>query len=171
MTSPTIQLRRWSEADLPLLHQLLGDPVMTEHIGGAETSTQIEQRHQRYLNLTDPERDQMFAILVGVDAAPAGSIGYWEREGEGEVVYETGWSVLPAFQGQGIATKGIAALLMMLRPIAKHRYVHAYPSINNAPSNAICRKAGFTLVGEEDFEYPKGHWMRCNDWRYDLQQS
>jgi hypothetical protein len=32
----------------------------------------------------------------------------------------------------------------------------------------VCRKAGFELVGECDFEYPKGHPIRCNDWRYDL---
>jgi hypothetical protein len=26
----------------------------------------------------------------------------------------------------------------------------------------------FTLVGACDFEYPPGHVMRCNDWRFDL---
>jgi hypothetical protein len=33
------------------------------------------------------------------------------------------------------------------------------------PSNGICRRVGFELLGEERFEYPKGHWMQCNDWR------
>jgi hypothetical protein len=28
--------------------------------------------------------------------------------------------------------------------------------------------AGFINRGEHTFEYPKGHWMRCNDWRIDL---
>jgi RimJ/RimL family protein N-acetyltransferase len=46
--------------------------------------------------------------------------------------------------------------------------VHAFPSVENAASNAICRKAGFSLLREHDFEYPKGHPMRCNDWRFDL---
>ena len=27
---------------------------------------------------------------------------------------------------------------------------------------------GFTLQGEYDFEYPPGHWMRCNDWELNL---
>lgn len=35
-------------------------------------------------------------------------------------------------------------------------------------ANAVCRKAGFTLIEAVDSEYPKGHWMRCNDWRLDL---
>lgn len=50
----------------------------------------------------------------------------------------------------------------------RHRFLHAYPSIDNPPSNALCRKLGFELMGEYDFEYPPGHQMRCNDWRFDL---
>ena len=34
--------------------------------------------------------------------------------------------------------------------------VHAYPRVDNPPSNAVCRKAGFTLLGEEDFEISPG---------------
>ena len=49
-----------------------------------------------------------------------------------------------------------------------HSSLHAYPGVTNAASIALCRKAGFTLLGERDFEYPKGHWMRCNDWSLDL---
>jgi RimJ/RimL family protein N-acetyltransferase len=47
--------------------------------------------------------------------------------------------------------------------------MHAFPSVTNPPSNAICRKLGFTLMGEYDFEYPVGHLLRCNDWRLDLE--
>ena len=47
-------------------------------------------------------------------------------------------------------------------------WFHAYPSVDNGPSNAICRKLGFELLGAEEFEYPKGHWMRCNDWSLEL---
>ena len=41
----------------------------------------------------------------------------------------------------------------------------------DAPSNAVGRKAGFELRDEVDFEYPLGHPIRCNDWRYDLQKA
>jgi RimJ/RimL family protein N-acetyltransferase len=50
----------------------------------------------------------------------------------------------------------------------RHRYLHAFPSVDNAPSNAICKKLGFELLGPCDFEYPPGHQLRCNDWRLDL---
>ena len=42
------------------------------------------------------------------------------------------------------------------------------PSVDNAPSNAICRKLGFELLEACEFEFPKGHFMTCNDWRLDL---
>ena len=50
----------------------------------------------------------------------------------------------------------------------RHRFVHAYPGVENAASNALCQRLGFTLLGAYDFEYPKGQAMRCNDWRLDL---
>jgi len=108
----------------------------------------------------------MFAILLGAESV--GSVGYWESEWQGETVYEMGWSVLPSFQGQGIAARATLAALDKLRPLALHRFVHAFPSVENPPSNGVCRKAGFSLIGEFEGEYPKGHFMRCNNWRLDL---
>ena len=46
--------------------------------------------------------------------------------------------------------------------------MHAFPSVENAPSNAVCRRLGFELVEECESEYPPGTPMRCNDWRLDL---
>ena len=62
---------------------------------------------------------------------------------------------------------------MRLEPWAKGRpsagrEADAFPSVDNGPSNAICRKLGFTFLEASEFEYPKGHFMRCNDWRLDL---
>jgi RimJ/RimL family protein N-acetyltransferase len=48
---------------------------------------------------------------------------------------------------------------------APDRPIHAFPSVANAASNAVCRKTGFQLLGEVDLEYPRGQPMRCNDWR------
>jgi hypothetical protein len=44
----------------------------------------------------------------------------------------------------------------------------AFPNVDNAPSNAICRKLGFELLGAFEFEFPKGQRLTCNDWRLDL---
>ena len=79
-----------------------------------------------------------------------------------------GWSVLPAFQGQGVASRGIALMVERARADHKHRFLHAFPLVENGPSNAVCRKAGFTLLAEVEGEYPRGHIVRSNDWCVDL---
>jgi RimJ/RimL family protein N-acetyltransferase len=163
-----IELRPWSEEDFPLLVRLLGDPEMTRHLGGPESSDQLRNRHRRYLELGPAGHGAMFVVLAGPDRSPAGSVGYWEREGGDQVVWETGWSVLPEFQGMGVATAGTALAIESARMDGRHRYMHAYPEVDNAASNAICRKLGFTLVEVSDFEYPPGNVLRCNDWRLDL---
>ena len=162
-----VAIRPWSDGDLPLLERLLGDPAMTEHLGGPEIPGKIRERHQRYLN-SNAVKDRIFAIVLGPEKVAAGSIVYWEREWRGQQVWEIGWSVLPEFQGQGVATQATAAVVERARAEGQHQFMHAFPSVDNGSSNAICRKVGFTLQEEVDFEYPKGHFMRCNDWRLDL---
>lgn len=49
-----------------------------------------------------------------------------------------------------------------------NRYLHAFPSVSRPASNGVCRKAGFTLLGACDFEFPPGTMMWCNDWRLEL---
>jgi RimJ/RimL family protein N-acetyltransferase len=163
-----LRLERWGEGDLPLLEKLLGDARMTEHLGGPETPEQLADRQARYERLHAPGEGGMFKIIDEATGEAVGSIGYWERTWNDDDAYETGWSVLPAFQGRGIARKATALLIAMARAEGKHRFLYAFPSVDNPPSNAICRKLGFTLLDESEFEYPKGHFMQCNVWRFDL---
>ena len=163
------RLEPWGEGDEPLLQRLLGDPVMTEHLGGPESPEKIADRHERYLN-AKPGEVEMFKV-VDESGVGVGSVGYWERDDADEgKVFETGWAVLPEFQGRGIATAATAMVIAMLNAQLKHRYLYAFPSEDNHPSNAICRKLGFELVGVTEYEYPRdsGNIMRCNDWRVDL---
>jgi len=76
--------------------------------------------------------------------------------------------VVPEFQGRGIAVAATAQAIELAREDDLHRFMHAFPHIENAASNAICRKLGFELLDACEFEYPEGHWMTCNDWRLDL---
>jgi RimJ/RimL family protein N-acetyltransferase len=163
------RLEPFGEDDLPLVERLMGDPAMTEHLGGPESPEKLVERHQRYLKGTD-SKARMFKIVDEATGEAVGSVGYWEREWRGEKVYETGWSVLPEFQGRGIATTATALAIERARAEKKHRFLHAFPIPDNAPSNAICRKLGFELLGEVEFEFPPGHFAPSNDWRLDLRE-
>ena len=164
----SVDIRPWSDGDLELLERLLGDPVMTEHLGGPETPEKIRERHERYCHGGESGQASMFVIVLGTERAAAGSIGYWQKEWQRQLVWEAGWSVLPELQGRGIATRALAKIVERASSERTHRSLHAFPSVDNAPSNAICRKAGFTLQGQFEFEYPPGHCVRCNDWCLEL---
>jgi RimJ/RimL family protein N-acetyltransferase len=158
------RIEPWGPGDLALLERLNGDPALMAHVGGAETPEKIAERQSRYSR----PGSRQFKILEPGTGQGVGWVGYWEREWGGEEVYEAGWSLLAAFHGRGMAAEAAAHMLAAARAEQDRRFMHAFPAPENGPSNAICRKVGFTLMGECDFEYPKGVFVRSNDWRYDL---
>lgn len=168
MSQPTqVEIVSWSADHLELLHQL-NAPEMTEHLGGPETDAQVGDRHERYLRIAGKGTGRMFAVVLLPEREPAGSVGYWDRTWKGEQVYEMGWGILPAYQGRGLATAAVSQAIESARAEGAHRAIHAYPGIDNPASNAVCRKLGFKLIGEIEFEYPPGNMMRCNDWRLEI---
>lgn len=159
---PIVRLEPWGTADLPLLERL-NEPDMTEHVGGPESPEKVADRQSRYER---PDSRQYRIVVAGGEAV--GWVGHWDLDWQDEVVWETGWAVIPSHQGRGIATAATALLIPKARAERRHRYMHAFPMVVNTPSNAICRKLGFTLVGEIDFPARRGGFVRCNDWRLDL---
>jgi RimJ/RimL family protein N-acetyltransferase len=163
-----VHLEPWGGDDLPLLRRTLGDPEMTKHLGGPESEAKLVERQQRFERLAESGAGRMFKIVEEATGEAVGSVGYWHRDWHGDEVYEIGWMVLPAFQGRGIAAAATEQAIARARDEGGRSRIHAFPGVENGPSNAICRKLGFELVEEIEFEYPPGTTMRCNDWRLDL---
>jgi RimJ/RimL family protein N-acetyltransferase len=159
----TVRLEPWGRGDAALLRQCVGDPMMMEHLGGPESEEKLAERQSRY----EAEGSDQFKIVEEESGVGVGWVGFWEREWQGAQVYEIGWAVVPAFQGRGIARAATGQALEIARRTGGRRFIHAYPSVENAPSNALCARLGFELLGANEFEY-KGTAMRCNDWRFDL---
>jgi RimJ/RimL family protein N-acetyltransferase len=155
-----LRLESWSAGDLWLVTALNGDPAMMRYLGGPESTAKLAERQARY----EQPGSGMYKIVLGEETV--GSVGYWER---GDV-FEVGWAVLPEFQRRGLGKAGTAEAIALARAERRHRWMHAYPAVENVASNAICRSLGFDLLGEQDFEYPtgSGHMLRCNDWRLAL---
>ncbi|MFF2526370.1 GNAT family N-acetyltransferase [Streptomyces liangshanensis] len=166
-----VRIAPWSEDDLTLLHAA-NAPELMRHLGGPETDEAVAERHARYVALSAESMDKgrMFRVELVPTGEAVGTIGFWERTWQGEQVYETGWAILPPFQGRGLASAATRAVVEAARAQQHHRHLHAFPSVDNPASNGVCRKAGFLLQGECALEYPVGHApMRCNDWRLDLE--
>jgi RimJ/RimL family protein N-acetyltransferase len=167
MNAEKVQIKSWAEDDLTLL-RLINAPDMMEHLGGPESEEQILARHKRYLAIGGKGTGRMFSIVLLPGLESVGSIGYWDSVWQDEAIYEMGWSVLPLFQGRGLATAAVVEAIGMISKEQKFRSVHAFPSIDNPASNAVCRKLSFSLIRECEFEYPPGIMMNCNDWRLEL---
>jgi RimJ/RimL family protein N-acetyltransferase len=162
--SAAVTLEPWGSGDLPLLERLMGDARMTEHLGGPESPDQLRRRQDRY----ERPESGMHKIVDAASGAGIGSVGFWTKEWRGEPIYEIGWMVVPEYQGRGVAIAATAQTLELAQRTAEHRFIHAFPNVDNAPSNQICRRLGFESLGPCEFEFPKGHFMTCNDWRLDL---
>lgn len=162
-----VEIVPWSAGHLELLHRM-NAPEMTEHLGGPETEEQVAERHERYMRIAGKGTGRMFAVILLPGLEQVGTVGYWDRTWQGEQVSEMGWGILPSYQGKGIATAAVSQAIEHARKEGARRTVHAFPGADNPASNAVCRKLGFTLLGECEFEYPPGSWMRCNDWRLGL---
>ena len=163
------RLEMWDERGL-LFDRRANTPEMQRHLGGVEQDEAIAARHRRVLDMIRDDAGEMFLIMIDGEADPVGSVGYWDKEWLGQTVYELGWKVLTGFQGRGLAVGATGETLRLAAARGRRRWAHAYPKAGNEASNAVCRKAGFELLGETDFEYPKGVPIRCSDWRFDLER-
>ena len=90
----------------------------------------------------------MFLIVTDEHPEGVGVIGYWQQDWLGEPRLEAGWTLESAYQGRGYATQALLLAIEHAREHSDRNWLHAFPKTDNAPSNAICRKAGMTLLGE-----------------------
>lgn len=160
-----LTLKRWSAQDLVLLRR--GNTVeMTRHLNGPETEAQVVERHKKYLRLWKEGEARTFSIVEGEQAL--GSIAFWNSEWRGTPVFEAGWFVLPEAQGRGVASRALVLVIEEARTLTGERnLLTAFPAVANAPSNGVCRRAGFTLVGTKSAEF-RGGTLQLNEWILDL---
>ncbi|MGM7696954.1 GNAT family N-acetyltransferase [Microbacterium sp. A84] len=160
-----ILLRPWSGGDLELLRR--GNTAdMTTHLGGPETEAQVIARHERYLRFWENDEARSFVMVDGADSV--GAICYWKTTWHEEDAFEAGWFVVPEAQGRGVASIALVLLIDDARARAEgRRLLTALPDKRNGPSNAVCRKAGFALVGNR-FETFRRAELSMNEWIFDL---
>jgi RimJ/RimL family protein N-acetyltransferase len=151
-----VALRAYTDADYGLTEALETDPAVMHQLGGPIDRERLPDIHARRL-------DDPWWFKVVVDDEPVGTIGIWETDHLGEAIHETGWMVLPAHQGRGIASAALRELIGRVREEPAFPSMHAFPPVTNAPSNALCRKSGFLLLGETEVVYA-GRRLQVNHW-------
>ncbi|MGR2752682.1 GNAT family N-acetyltransferase [Agromyces arachidis] len=158
-----VALLPWSAEDLDVLRRA-NTPELMDQFGGPETDEQVRARHERYLRLGREGSAHQFRIVIPGHPEGVGMVGYWHREWEGAPALEAGWSVESEYRGRGIAPAAVISMLRAAYERGDRLPVHAFPRVDNPASNAVCRKAGFRLVGETEAEIAPGRVLHLNDW-------
>jgi RimJ/RimL family protein N-acetyltransferase len=137
------------------------DPVVMAELGGPVPREEIPALHRRRLD--GVANDPWWLVVVTDDGESAGTIGIWQTEHDGSAIHETGWMLLAAFHGRGLASAALGLLLERARAEPRFEQLHAFPGVSNPASNALCRKFGFELLGEKDGGY-RDATLRVNHW-------
>lgn len=162
-----MELRDITLDDLDLFVRIHCDPRMMQELGGPLTRAGLSDKLRQIVADVAADRTWYFTVRPDAEATTAGTVCVWLSELRGEPVNEIGWMILPEFQGRGLATQAVSGVLDRARSTGRWDLVHAFPGITNGPSNAICRKTGFTRLEECDVEFA-GRLLRCHHWRIDL---
>jgi RimJ/RimL family protein N-acetyltransferase len=163
-----MELRNLTRDDLWLYEAIHCDPTMMAELGGPLPPEGLWQKLQR--DVADVEADTVWVLVIVQDEVPgtaAGTVSVWDRDWRGETISEIGWMVLPKFQGKGLGSQAVRIVLDRARSTGRWEVLHAFPAVTNPASNAMCRKLGFTLLEEIDYEY-QGRILRCNHWHVNV---
>jgi RimJ/RimL family protein N-acetyltransferase len=142
-TSPRLTFRRMGAADLDEVARLLGDPAVMVHY--PRPKTREEAADWIAWNQRGYARDGFgLWLLHDRDGTFVGECGLtWQRV-DGVEELEVGYHLLPAHQGQGLATEAAAAC----RDLARERGIRRLVAItvpDNHPSQAVAERIGLTL--------------------------
>jgi RimJ/RimL family protein N-acetyltransferase len=160
-----MRLRNVEPGDVGAYVRMRSDPVMMAELGGPQPREGMAAKVARDAQQAASDA-AWIKMIIPDESEPgvvAGSIALWSHEDSQTLMSEIGWMVLPEFQGRGIAKTAVRMLLTLAREQDRWGLVHAFPAITNAPSNAVCRSAGFRFAGEQDTTFA-GRVFRTNHW-------
>lgn len=183
-----MRLRDVELGDLDVYVRMRCDPVMMAELGGPLPREGIEAKVRRDVETVAADLGWVKMIVLdegdgagdadgaheaesgeGARGAVTGQVVLWSHEEDGadEPISETGWMVLPQFQGRGLAKRAERELLRLARDDGRWGLVHAFPGASNGPSNGICRSLGFRLVETRDVTAFGDRILRANHWIID----
>ena len=136
----TITLRDVTPADLPVFFDHQADPMACRMAGFPSRDREAFMAHWAKI-LAD---DNNITRTILMDGQVVGNIASFIQEGQREVGYWIGRE----FWGQGVASRALSALLILVRD----RPLYGYVVRHNLASLRVLQKNGFAIVDETDEE-------------------
>ena len=140
-------LRRYRSEDADDLNRYLGtDPAMYKYSGWNPYATleMAQETVQRFIASYDDEH--AYSWVMDIDDVIVGTIGAYDFEDDH---IEVGFSVVPGWQGRGLATEALKKVLEYLTDNEGIPCVTAWCAAENIGSQRALEKAGMKLVGTE----------------------
>lgn len=139
-----VRLRPLRIEDAPALHAVYGDAAAMTWW----THAALEQLEETEAKLADSlSRDdwRAWAITLVADDTAIGTVAAHEKR-QGRVA-EIGYSLVPAHWGTGLAREAVSLLIDYLFEVEGYRRIFADTDPDNAASNGLLTRLGFTLEG------------------------
>ena len=140
-------LRRYRSEDADDLNRYLGtDPAMYKYSAWNPYATleMAQETVQRFIASYDDEH--AYSWVMDIDDVIVGTIGAYDFEDDH---IEVGFSVVPGWQGRGLATEALKKVLEYLTDNEGIPCVTAWCAAENIGSQRALEKAGMKLVGTE----------------------
>ncbi len=147
--SPSGLLRVLDEADAEILFQLIDrdrahfDPWLPF----VERLASVDQA-RRFLRfrLDQYARDKGPLVGIFVDGRLVGAVGFHGIDHEARKT-DLGYWLSPEAQGQGWATRAVAAMVDYAIDVAEVNRIEIFIDVRNTPSRALAERLGFVLEG------------------------
>ena len=144
LTTSRLGFRRWENEDLPLAHQLWGDPQVTRFLCGLFTPESIDSRLETEIALQREHGLQYWPIFLLANGAHVGCCGLRPYEPH---IPELGFHLSPEYWGQGLAAEAAGAAVDYAFGVLGAHAVFAGHLPGNERSGRALLKAGFKYNG------------------------
>ena len=140
-------LRRYRPEDAEDLYRYLGtDPAMYQYSGWNPYATLEMARETVQEFIRSYDDVSAYSWVMDIDDVIVGTIGAYDCKDD---QIEVGFSVVPGWQGRGLATEALRKVLEYLTENEGIPCVTAWCAAENAGSRKVLEKAGMKLVREE----------------------
>jgi RimJ/RimL family protein N-acetyltransferase len=154
LTTDRLLLRRFTWADLDLLHRLQSDPTVMRYVGGVKTRDQTEAMLKtRILEYYDEHPG--LGMWATVERATGACIGtHLLNNIQGETYIQVGYVLFSQYWGRGYATEMTITLLRYGFTDLALPEIFAITDLPNVASQRVLLKAGLERKGERSFPHP-----------------
>lgn len=143
-----LSMRRLTRADAELMLAIWNDPAFVEHVGDRGIYT-LDQAQDAFtlgaLKLYEQYGYGPFRVALRENDQAIGICGLFRREGHDDA--DIGWSILPAYCGNGYAYEAARAVQTYAWDEVGLTRLVAYISAQNSPSIGLAGKLGLRYEG------------------------